>query len=193
MQRTVYSGASPQGYFITVSAQLYYKCYYGCRAILSIGDARGVYTGQLIYCGRRAMLFIGDIPISRRLAGSSKAPPSTTPPPERPGTMPSSLAITLTTAYGQETPPAKGGAQRTTAQSTTYDAHRRLFSFSSSDSSARAARTISSTLDNLRLDITYQTHEQGCKFSISLWHYSSSLRNYRDARTRSAERKKKER
>ena len=129
------------------------------------------------------MLSIGDI-----FAGSSKAPPSATPPPERPGTtpsssaatpaatplpwclgtMPSSLAITLTTAYGQEMPPAKGGAQRTTAQSTTYDAHRRLFSFSSSDSSARAARTISSTLDNLRLDITLQIHERICKFSLSL-------------------------
>ena len=79
------------------------------------------------------------------------------------------------------------------AQSTTYDAHRRLLSFASSDSSARAARTISSTLDNLWLDITHQNHEQVCKFSISLWHYSASLRNHHDARTRLAERKKKER
>ncbi|XP_066361297.1 large ribosomal subunit protein uL2-like [Miscanthus floridulus] len=30
--------------------------------MLSIGDARGVYMGQLIYCGHRAMLSIGDIP-----------------------------------------------------------------------------------------------------------------------------------
>ena len=65
-------------------------------------------------------------------------------------------------------PPAKGGAQRTTAQSTTYDAHRRLFSFGSSDSSARATRTISSTLDNLWLDITLQIHERICEFSLSL-------------------------
>jgi len=167
--RTVYPGASPQRYFITVSAQLYHKCYCGRRATPSIGDVRGVYTGQLVYYGRRATLSVGDI-----FAGSSKAPPSTTPPPERPGTTPSSSAatsiatpppwhlgttpsspaITLTTAYEQETPPAKGGAQRTTAQSTTYDAHRRLFSFGSSNSSARAACTISSTLDNLWLDIT---------------------------------------
>ena len=58
--RTVYPGASPQRYFITVSAQLYHRCYYGRRATLSIGDDRGVYTGQLVYCGRRAMLSIGD-------------------------------------------------------------------------------------------------------------------------------------
>ena len=148
--RTVYPGASPQRYFITVSAQLYHKCYCGRHATLSIGDVRGVYTGQLVYYGRRATLSVGDI-----FAGSSKAPPSTTPPPERPGTTPSFPAITLTTAYEQETPPAKGGAQRTTVQSTTYDAHRRLFSFDNSDSSARAARTISSMLDNLRLDITH--------------------------------------
>ena len=54
------------------------------------------------------------------------------------------------------------------AQSTTYDAHRRLFSFDNSDSSARAARTISSTLDNLWLNITHQTREQICEFSLSL-------------------------
>ncbi|XP_066310831.1 uncharacterized protein [Miscanthus floridulus] len=28
--------------------------------MLSIGDARGMYTGQLVYCGRRATLSIGD-------------------------------------------------------------------------------------------------------------------------------------
>ena len=55
-----------------------------------------------------------------------------------------------------------------TAQSTTYNTHRRLFSFGSRDSSARAARTISSMLDNLQLDITHQTHEQICEFSLSL-------------------------
>ncbi|XP_066357954.1 large ribosomal subunit protein uL2-like [Miscanthus floridulus] len=34
--------------------------YCGRRATLSIGDARGVYTGQLVYYSCRAMLSIGD-------------------------------------------------------------------------------------------------------------------------------------
>ena len=57
---------------------------------------------------------------------------------------------------------------------------------------AKAARAISSTLDDIQLDITLWIHEQISEF-LSLWHYPSSLRNRRDARTHSAERKKKER
>ena len=55
-----------------------------------------------------------------------------------------------------------------TAKSTTYGAHERSFSFGSSDSSARAARTISSMLDDLRLDITPQIREWTREFSLPL-------------------------
>ena len=119
--RTVYPGASPQRYFITVSAQLYHKCYCGRRATPSIGDVRGVYTGQVVYCGHRATLSIGDVrgvytgqlvycgrratlSIGDIFAGSSKAPPSTTTPPERPGTTPSSSAATPATTPPPERP-----------------------------------------------------------------------------------------
>ncbi|XP_066341302.1 large ribosomal subunit protein uL2-like [Miscanthus floridulus] len=44
----------------------YYKYYYGRRTTLSIGDVRGVYTGQLIYYGCRATLSISNIPPLRR-------------------------------------------------------------------------------------------------------------------------------
>ncbi|XP_066382908.1 large ribosomal subunit protein uL2z-like [Miscanthus floridulus] len=105
-----------------------------------------MYTGQFIYCGHHATLSIGDVPPLRRiLKGTvirnaehhtadggapplgttpslSATTPTATPPPGRPGTTPSSSAATLTTASGQETPPAKGGTQRTTVKSTTYGA-----------------------------------------------------------------------
>ena len=56
---------------------------------------------------------------------------------------------------------------------------------------AKAARTTSSTLDDLQLDITLRNQERiGEFFSLSLWHYPSSLRNRRNARTYPAERKK---
>ena len=58
--------------------------------------------------------------------------------------------------------------------------------------SAKATRTISSTLDDLQLDITLWIHERISKF-LSLWHYPSSLRNHRDAWTHLVERKKKKR
>ena len=43
----------------------------------------------------------------------------------------------------------------------------------------KAARTISSTLDDLQPDITLWIHERISEF-LSLWHYPSSLRNRRD-------------
>ena len=55
-----------------------------------------------------------------------------------------------------------------TAESTTHGAHQRPFSFGSSDPSARAACTISSTLDDLRLDITLRIHERIYEFFLSL-------------------------
>ncbi|XP_066323146.1 large ribosomal subunit protein uL2z-like [Miscanthus floridulus] len=135
-----------------------------------------MYTGQFVYCGRRATLSIGNIPpFCGILEGtvicnaehhtadggapplgttplSSATTPTATPPPGHLGTTPSSSAATLTTASGQEAPPTKGGTWQTTAKSTTYSTHQCSFSFGSSDSSARA--TISSTLDDLWLDIT---------------------------------------
>ena len=56
--------------------------------------------------------------------------------------------------------------------------------------SAKAARTISSMLDDLQLDITLQIHDWIYEF-FSPWHYPLSVRNRRDARTHSVERKKK--
>ena len=58
--------------------------------------------------------------------------------------------------------------------------------------SAKTTRTISSTLDDLQSDITLQIHERISEF-LSLRHYPSSLRNRRDARTHSVERKRKKR
>ena len=55
------------------------------------------------------------------------------------------------------------------------------FSFDGSDTCmTKATHTISSTLDDLQLDITLWIHERISKF-LSLWHYPSSLRNHRDA------------
>ncbi|XP_066385415.1 uncharacterized protein [Miscanthus floridulus] len=36
--------------------------YCGRRAMLSISNAQSMYTGQFIYCGRHVMLSIGDVP-----------------------------------------------------------------------------------------------------------------------------------
>ena len=58
--------------------------------------------------------------------------------------------------------------------------------------SVKATRTISSTLDDLQLDITLWIHERISDF-LSLWHYPPSLRNCRDAWTHSVEREKKKR
>ncbi|XP_066315993.1 large ribosomal subunit protein uL2-like [Miscanthus floridulus] len=45
--------------------------YYGRHATLSIGDAQGVYMGQLVYYGHRATLSISDIsPLRRILKGA---------------------------------------------------------------------------------------------------------------------------
>ena len=54
---------------------------------------------------------------------------------------------------------------------------------------AKATHTISSTLDDLQLDITLRIHERISEF-LSLWHYPPSLRNHRDARTHSVERRR---
>ena len=56
--------------------------------------------------------------------------------------------------------------------------------------SAKTTRTISSTLNDLRLDITLWIHERISEF-LSLWHYPSSLRNRRNARTYPAKRKER--
>ena len=61
---------------------------------------------------------------------------------------------------------------------------------SSGPFSAKAAHTISSTLDDLQLDIMLQIHEQICDF-FSPWHYPLSLRNRCDTGTHSVERKEK--
>ena len=65
------------------------------------------------------------------------------------------------------------------------------FSFDGNDTSmAKATHTISSTLDDLQLNITLWIHEQISEF-LSLWHYPPSLRNRRDARTHSVERRRR--
>ena len=74
---------------------------------------------------------------------------------------------------------------------TTLDTLQCPSSFDGSDPfSAKATRTISYTLDKLQLNITLWIHERIGEF-LSLWHNLSSLRNRRDARTHSVERKKK--
>jgi len=107
--------------------------------------------------------------------------------------MPSSSTTTSTTASGRGTPAAEGRPPRTTARPTTLGTFRCPSSFDGGDPfSAKATRTISSTLDDLQLDITLRIHEWISEF-LSLWHYPSSLRNRRDARTHSVESKKKKR
>ena len=73
----------------------------------------------------------------------------------------------------------------------TYGALQRSFPFGSGDPfSAKATRTISSTLDDLRLDITLRIHERIYEF-FSPWHYPLSLRTHRDARMHLVENKEK--
>ena len=59
----------------------------------------------------------------------------------------------------------------------------------SSPFSVKAANTISSTLDDLQLDIALWIHERIYEFSSPL-HYPLSLRNRCDMRTRLVKRKK---
>ena len=56
--------------------------------------------------------------------------------------------------------------------------------------SAKVARTISSTLDDLQLDITLWIHERICEF-FSPWQYPLSPRNHCDTQTHPVERKEK--
>ena len=120
-----------------------------------------MYTGQFIYYDRRTTLSIGNIPprhgtfegtiicnVEHR-AGECGAPPLGCS-----GTMPSSSATTLTKVLGQKAPPAEGRPRPMPAKLTTLIALWRLFSSGSGDpSSAQANRAISSTLDDLQLDI----------------------------------------
>ena len=62
----------------------------------------------------------------------------------------------------------------------------------SSPFSTKAASTITSTLDDLQLDIALQIHERIYEFS-SPSHYPLSLRNRRDMRTRLVKRKEEKR
>ena len=129
---------------------------------------------------------------SYRAIGSSRTPSSATssittgdcgvPPPRHLGTTPSSSATTPTTAPERGAPPTGERPQQTTARSTTLDTLRCSPSFGGGGnlSSAKAARTISSTLDDLQLDITLQIHKRIGEFS-SPSHYPLSLRNRHDA------------
>ncbi|XP_066340545.1 uncharacterized protein [Miscanthus floridulus] len=102
-----------------------------------------MYTGQFVYCGRRTMLSIGNIPPHcgtfegtiiynvKHRAGECGAPP-----PGRSGTTPSSLATTLTTVSGQKAPPTEGRPRPTAAKSTTLIALRCLFSSGSGNPSS---------------------------------------------------------
>ena len=168
--------------------------------MLSIGNARGMYTGQFVYYGRRATLSIDDVPPLRGAlegtvtcnvelhAGNCGAPP-----PGHPGTTPSSSAATSTTAPKQEAPPTMGRPQRMTVRLTTPGTLQYSSSFGGSELfSAKAAHTTSSMLDDLQLNITPRIHERICE-SLSLASLSLSLRIRRDARVFSAERKREKR
>ena len=168
------------------------------RATLSIGDVpplRGILKGdvktprQRLWCpplrrpgtmpsSSAATLTMAPLPGHLGTTPSSSAATLTTaPPPGHPGTMPSSSAATLTTAFGRGAPPAEGRPQRTTARPTTLGTLQCPSSFDGSDPvSTKATHTISSTLDDLQLDITLQIHERICEF-FSPWHYPLLLRN----------------
>jgi len=141
---------------------------------------------------------------SYRAAGSSRTPSSATssittgdcgvPPPRHPGTTPSSSATTPTTAPERGAPPAGGRPQRTMARTTPLDTLRCSPSFGGGGnlSSAKAARTISSTLDDLQLDITLLTHRRNCEYlPLALPPLSPRIR--RDARAYSVEKKREKR
>ena len=140
----------------------------------------------MYYCGRRIMLSIGNIPPRRGIFEGTvicnvehRVGEYGAPPPRRSGTTPSSSAPTPTTALGQEALLAEGRPQRTMARSTTLGTLQCPSSIGGGGpSTARAARTVSSTLDDLQLDITLQIHKQICElFSPS--HHPLLLRNHR--------------
>ncbi|XP_066396029.1 uncharacterized protein [Miscanthus floridulus] len=136
-----------------------------------------MYTGQFVYYGRRTKPSIGDVlPLYGILKGaiifnikhhtgdygvpppgrpgtmpsSSAMTPTAAPLPGHPGTMPSSSAATLTTTSRQEVPPAEGRPQRTMTKSTMLGTLQCPSSFGTGGpSTARVAHTISSTLDDL--------------------------------------------
>jgi len=146
------------------------------------------------------MLSIGDVPPIRRTPEGAvicnvehHADDCGTSSPRHLGTTPSSSATTLTTASGWGMPAAEGKPPRMTARLMTLGTFRCPSSFDDGDPfSAKTTRTISSMLNDFRLDITLWIHERISEFR-SLWHYPSSLRNRCDGRTRLVERKKKKR
>ena len=117
----------------------------------------GTYTGQFVYSGRRTTLSIGDVPSLRRILEGAvicniehHTGDCGAPPPGHPGTTPSSSATTPRTASGRGMPAAEGKPPRTTARPTTLGTFRCPSSFNGGNPfSAKATRTISSTLDNL--------------------------------------------
>jgi len=79
--------------------------------------------------------------------------------------MPSSSAATPTTVPEWEAPPAVGRPQQTTARLTMSGTLQYSSSFSGSELfPAKAARTTSSTLDDLQLDITLWNKERISEF-----------------------------
>ena len=159
--------------------------YCGRRATLSIGDVWGVYTGQLVYPGRRATLSIGDIPPLRRvLEGAVLYNASAWASedyaivddrdPDSDVSARASGDYAIIAGHNPDNGVRAGNPshqRRSTANDGEVDDARRPqcpFSFGSSDSSPRAAYTISSTLDDLRLDIMLRIHEWICEFFLSL-------------------------
>ena len=145
-------------------------------------------------------LSIGNIPPFRRvLEGAAicniehHAGDCGAPSPRHPGTTPSSSAATPTTAPEREAPPAVVRPQRTTARLTMSDTLQYSSSFGGNKLfPAKAARTTSSTLDDLQLDIMPRIHERICE-SLSIASLSLSLRIHHDARVFSVERKREKR
>ncbi|XP_066384928.1 uncharacterized protein [Miscanthus floridulus] len=125
-----------------------------------------MYTGQFVYCGHRTTLSIGNVPPLRGIFEGTvicnvehRTGECGAPSPRRSGTMPSSSAPT--TALGQEALPAKGRPQQTTTRSTTLGTLQCPSSIGGGGApAARAARTISSTWDDLLLNIALRIHKQ---------------------------------
>ena len=121
-----------------------------------------MYMGQFVYCSRCTTLSINDIlPLRGILEGAvicnveHHAGDYGAPSPRHPGTTPSSSATTPTMASGRGTPAAEGRPPLTTARPTTLGTFQCPSTFDGGDPfSAKATRTISSTLDDLQLDIT---------------------------------------
>ena len=157
-------GAPPQNFSITISAQLDYNCYHGRSANLFRHNhqkelfvaTKDMYMGQFIYCGHRVTPPIGDaLPLCKTFEGATICDDEHhtgdcgTPPPGHPGTMPSSATATPTMAPEQEAPPTVARPQRTTAR-LTMSGTLQYSSFGGSEFfMAKAARTTSSTLDDL--------------------------------------------